>query len=206
MKPLKPLKVDTVRSSNGLVTADVMLNRDTKTFFVEVSGRRVEAPTAADAMKQGRKALDDSQSHVWEELIEVSAPTEDWRNDPGEVARLAFVFRRFERAVDPMKKGEHLERPHRLDVRKVDEERRAKLLDVKQYCGRRVDPGPADHDGHEPALVAYDQKVWDRLVGIQVALTEIGTKLQKLLERPDVAEVLASGRRENVFKLFPEEE
>ena len=200
-RPLKPYKVDDVRSPNGYTTADVMFDRDRKVFFVEVipgdKDSRVEGDLLLDVKKKAVIALAASQKYDWVLLIEVSV-SEAWYNNSGngEGASIRFEFRRFERSVNPMYPDRFVERPHALDLPpdpgprlKQRDERR----DISPYSGPDK-IGPAEKDGGD-ALLPYRQDVWDGLVAIHQSIDEARQKLDALLQRKDASTLLMSAGR-----------
>ncbi len=194
---LKPMKVDIIRSSNQRVWVDAMLDRNTTTFFAVVLTKRIEAASMLELKKLVRARLDATQSYEWEPLIEVSVHNESRYRDDGESASVQLTFRRFDRAVDlssthasSSRSGKcFVERPHELDVGHFDQEDRDVQKDVSE-CHIHRAPGPAIPKDHEPALLVYDQAVWDRLVQLQQAIVELRKHLVELVGRDDLATVL----------------
>jgi hypothetical protein len=200
-RPLKPYKVDDVRSPNGYTTADVMFDRDRKEFFVEIVPgdrfSRVTADLLVEVKKKAITALAAAQKYEWTPLIEVEV-TEAWynNNSDGIGSSIRFEFRRFERSPNPAHADRFVERPHPLDCFAgggPKSTHREQHRDTSPYSGRDS-IGPADDD-KEGALLPYRQDVWDGLVAIQQSITAAREKLDALLKRKDVGALLVAAAR-----------
>jgi hypothetical protein len=199
-RPLKPYKVDDVRSPNGYTTADVMFDRDRKVFFVEITPgdkeSRVEGDLLLDVKQKAVAALAASQKYDWTPLIEISVSEAWYNNSSVEGASIRFEFRRFERSPNPIYPNRFVERPHVLDLPDDPGPRRTQReshRDISPYSGRD-EIGPAVKDERD-ALLPYRQDVWDGLVAIQQSIDEARQKLVALLQRKDAAHLLMSAGR-----------
>jgi len=197
-RSLKPYKVDEVRSPNGYTRANVMFDRDSKKFFVEIvpgdRDSRVVSDLLTDVKKRAIIALGNAQKYDWTPLIEVSV-SETWaHHEEGQNASLRFEFRRIERSPNPVYPDKFVERAHPLDLNLkngIRDEQREQHRDLSPYTGRET-IGPAD-DG--AALLPYRQDVWDGLIAIKQSIDAAREKLDALLRRKDASVLLMSAGR-----------
>jgi len=199
-RSLKPYKVDEVRSPNGYTRADVMFDRDSKKFFVEIvpgdKDSRVVSDLLADVKKEAIVALGNAQKYDWIPLIEVSVSKTWAHHDEGLNASIRFEFRRIERSPNPVYPDRFVERAHPLDLPEDGigsrDQQREEHRDISPYVGRET-IGPADDDG--AALLPYRQDVWDGLVAIKQSIDAAREKLDALLKRKDASVLLMSAGR-----------
>jgi len=118
-------KIERVQApQGGSLGTDLYLNKEEGFFFADVGNERVLADTKAEAIEKTREALTRVAQTAWREVIVIQAPKQrrdesdlfSWHNNmPVFGASCSFHYFRRERAQDPLKSRQTIEREHSAD-------------------------------------------------------------------------------------------
>jgi hypothetical protein len=199
-KKLKPQALDTIDDRNTGRKVTLYLDRDTRVFYYEMDGERVEE---REFLTLERRAKEDVKKRVplqWEPRLkydfDANRPGDRWSSDSrtmhreGGEAHLTFEldFERFEIARRP--DGVLVRRKHDGDLTADErDERKAGKFDGTVLYSEKV-------PGHP-----YDERVWRALNAIFDTMVDAAGKIEKLMGDP---KLLAAPRKPSMLQL-PEE-
>lgn len=221
-------KIERVEAPNNRAfVVDLCLDKHTGKFFAHVGKECVEDVTKDGAIKKVQEALAKVSATEWTAVIVIEVSKQNRHDDstyndmPCRSEHCGFSFFRRERAQDPLKKKERIERMHTEDFeRHVKEERR----DVSRFehgdsKKRRADAREAalregrasmhdvhhvfDSRSHEVHYeIPYSPEAWAGVERIAATLRDVQSKLDAFAASATSAQLaaLASG---DVLKLLP---
>ncbi len=125
-------KIERVNAPNNAhIWVDLKLNKQRGVFFADVGVERIASEVKAEAVKKTQEALSRVTQTVWREVILIrvdnrsrSEITSHENNKPVFGASCSFTYMRRERAQNPIKPKECIEREHREDFEMRIAERR----------------------------------------------------------------------------------
>lgn len=192
-RKLKPYKVDVVSSPKG--DANLMLDRNSKLFFGEVGGVRVEATTAEECRRKIYHALLNFDGFDWQQKILL---TFRWNRDADEGRShhsydghmrvggdIDLAFHRFE--VAQSHDGSWLQR-------RFTNDKKQPVFGSSRGHGeqelRKWYRDPEDF-GEDDLLLDYTDELWEALSEICDRLAELGRRLDALV-RSDPKQLVAT--------------
>lgn len=189
-RPLKPHKVDEVRSPNGLITMPVYFDRDKKDFFVAVGEGRdeeVRADSVSEVKQLARDAMAKMIPYKWEGIVivEVGQTWKEENRSSKQGAQVGFGFDRRERSPHPTRPGHFVYRKHTIDFERVNgdsefaRKKRERNEETDHYWVSQGD-----------VVLPYSEELWNGLLAMQAALDEAGAKLKALIEGSSFADRL----------------
>lgn len=117
------------------IWVDLCLNKQKGTFFARVGQETIEESTKAEAVRKTQEALARLTTIEWKPVIIIRTTDRGPRDDhfdggtennmPNYSASCSFDYLRRERAVNPLKPKERIERMHSIDFEEVIKKRRA---------------------------------------------------------------------------------
>jgi hypothetical protein len=164
-------RIDAPQRGNRL-WVDLLLDKRTGVFFAQVNGKRVEAKSKDEAVKLVQEALAAVTQVAWRQvlLIRVRERNREDRDDGGSEndravfsASCDFVYLRRERAANPLKPKETIERDHQEDFEvkvKAAREREAYFERTPSEKKKRSDAVEARMRQERDAL-SHVGAVWD---------------------------------------------
>lgn len=191
-RTLKPMKVDVFQDYKKRITVEIMLDRNTKTFFAEFNGKKFEAPDAAGVERQVKDAVDSSTPIAWVRVIQLSCDDREetasgWtrygnrRKNGGHECELKFDFCRKELGEIG---AETLERPFPEDLRDdEDRERQARFPTAYAESCRKWE---------KEQQIPYSEDTWATLNDLVAAVDKARTKLAALFDPKDGGRLLAA--------------
>jgi hypothetical protein len=212
------------------MSVDLLLNKTTGQFYADVGGKRVTETTKEAAVKKVRELLAKITQTVWYSviLLRVDARSDDgvrsWENSKAVLsASCSFTYLRRERAKNPLKPKELIEREHPEDFEKqiVDVRKRATPA-FGSTAHKRAEADAAEKNArdqrdalaHVEAIwthynkgtkeyeLPYSPEAWAGIERIAQALRETQAKLDQFAKNatPDTLAKLAAG---DVLKQLP---
>lgn len=106
-RQLKPLKVDEVYSPKFRVRVEIMLDRNTKTFYAEYKGQKVTGGVCFDVKNETAKLIERLSTLHWRKVISLTSMQETFRTD---FTYVGVKAKRFEIAENPNRPGHWLRR------------------------------------------------------------------------------------------------
>jgi len=218
---------------NSSLWVDLKLDKDAGTFFSDVGGERIRADTKAKAIEKTRAALQQLAQVDWREVIviriekegrgrEDEAGVTNWENRmPVFGSSCSFSYMRRERASNPLKPKETIEREHREDFEKRVAEARRHAADFewqKPLKKKKADEAEQTlrddrsiltdahnlwlHDHLIEHELPYSPEAWAGIRRIAQALIDTQAKLDEFAKgaTPEKLAALATG---DVFKQLP---
>lgn len=229
-------KIERVSASRAPnVWVDLKLNKDTGVFFADVGRERVQADTKVEAIKKTQAALDRVTQADWREVIVIRVDKrrnkgldeEDERAGiengmPVYGASCQLTYFRRERAQNPLKPKETIERSHREDFERAVAERREReayfehTAEAKRKradeAERELRQGRAALAGTSPLWnyrdntveyeIPYSEEAWAGIRRIAQTLFEVQAKLDEFSRSATPAK-LAALSPGDVFKQLP---
>jgi hypothetical protein len=212
-------KIERVHASrNYLLGVDLLLHKDSGLFYADVNGKRVSADTKEKAIKLVRAALDLVAVVEWREVIVLrvdNRPGDSGGMENGKhvhAASCRFEYIRRERAANPLKPKETIEREHRVEFeQRVALVRENTLRYMKGPEGKlRADAEEREFRNARAALVGvespwqdqqelyeipYSEEAWTGIQRIAAALHETQAKLDAFARSatPEKLKALATG-------------
>jgi hypothetical protein len=204
-RPLKPHKVDEVRSSNGLIELPVYFDRDKKDFFVTVGDDRdgqVRADSIPEVKRLAREAMAKMIPYKWEGFIfvEVGRTWKEENRNHKNGSQVGFSFTRMERSPHPTKPEHFVYRKHAIDF-----EATSNPDGPSEYARLRRERNENFEDfwvGDEVVL-PYSDELWNGLLAMRAALDEAAAKLKALIEGSGLADQLRLMAKQGAPPMLP---
>jgi len=213
---------------------DLYLDKRSGLFFADVGGKRIEKPTKDAAVKSVREALDKITLVEWRQVIVLRVRKRDLERGGGEensmhvfTASCSFTYFRRERAANPLKPKETIEREHSIEFEEhVAEVRdrhmkfgRASRRDAKHdadriEAGMRADraalrythqPYGHWHDGTttQEFELPYTEEAWAGIDRIAKTLEDVQARLDTFAKTATIATLAALATGVNTILQLP---
>ena len=179
-RKLKPYEVGSVQTKDGYVK--MMLNREDKTFFVEVLGERVEAATADECRRKALDAWERLAQLEWKKIIDISIPG-GWGE--GDTIYFRYKVHEVAQSANGVWFERHMDQGFRDEEPKERRDRYHGGVETDERRGHYVIPWT-------PALEMACEE-------IDLRLGKLKDNIKDLLGRADVVEVLEAA----VGRLLP---
>lgn len=198
-RKLKPYKVDHVGNQKTGVNVEIMLDRDSQTFFGMVGTIRIEAESAKACKTAVNKALRDYTGMDWQPYIIIGSFRWDGHSTVNgyEESRteISLKFHRLlgAKAVD----GSWSSKPFEEDAPGGD----GYHFKEEHYINRWYRPDEDDDYNYDnERVIPYTKEAWDTLLRMQTRIEEVGAFLRDLFKRDDIEMLLNEGRDLKLLK------
>jgi len=209
---------------------DLYLDKPSGLFFATVGGKRIEKPTKDAAVKATREALDKITLVEWRQVIVLRVEKRNRERGGGEEnsmhvfsASCSFTYFRRERAANPLKPKETIEREHQIEF----EERVVKMRDRQMSFDRHARragnrSGKSDADKLEEGMRAdraalrqvitknveefelpYTEEAWAGIDRIAKTLEDVQARLDTFAKTATIATLAALASGANTILQLP---
>jgi hypothetical protein len=172
MKKLKPQKINSFYHGRIHRSYDLMLDRNTQRFFVQINSlMRIEDDGALACTRLAKEAIDKMVEFRWEPFIIMSGgrPAAQWQT----VVQCSIDFRRIEVSPNPSDPTQRVFRRHRDDVPRDTDEHFARW--------EAGDESAPLHLGSE-IITPYDDRVWQSLLYVKWVLETQQEQINAILQ------------------------
>jgi hypothetical protein len=215
---------------------DLYLDKEAGMFFADVGGERIRSETKAEAIKKVREALQRVNQVSWREVILVRVDNRRLADEEEEdmtvgtengkkvyAASCTITYLRRERALNPLKRKETIEREHREDFEKriIEARERAAYFERSDRKSARADEmektmrdkraifvgidtqWSSFNDGIVEYELPYSEEAWAGVRRIAQALHDTQAKLDAFLRDATPEKLAALAPSIDMFKLPP---